>query len=461
AQPVSAQPAYLFNGAQLDRFGINRRLLPPGSLIVNDPANLWRDYDQWIIAGVVIFALQMLLIALLLEAIRRRRVAEAELQRTQKLDALGSLAGGIAHDFNNTLMSIVANTELAMEDHSEDTALKKQLGNVLAASQRARNMVRQILLFSRQSATQSVALLDTSAQLQESVAQIRSSLPLNCRIDLNCASGLAPVYFDSTQLHQVLLNLCVNAEHAMGGAGVIAIQAQNETVNWSRHLFNQKLPPGEYVTISVSDSGSGISAEDLRRVFEPFFSTKAAGKGSGLGLALVYQIMKAHKGFIDLNSQPEHGTRVTLYLKGAADPEAASEPPLRTSRKSRGDNEPILLVDDDIMVLDTTRHILENLGYEVHAFSNSVEALRRFQKDPDYFRLIFSDLSMPEMDGVRLITRARQTRPTIPVILCTGYQESVGANELENCRILLKPVGAVEIAEAVAGALNEAAGPAS
>jgi len=459
-EPVTADPVYLFNGEQLDRFDVNRRLLPAGSLIVNDPPNLWRDYRWWIVGGLVVFAIQLLLIALLLASMRRRRAAEAELRRTQKLEALGSLAGGIAHDFNNTLMAIVANTELAMEDRPGDEELQDQLGNVLAASRRARNMVRQILMFSRQAVQQSATGLDTETHLKECVSQLHSALSRRCRVELQCASPLAPVIFDATQLHQVLLNVCVNAEQAMVSGGVITIQARNETVDWTRNLLNQRLPPGDYVRISISDSGNGISAENLRRVFEPFFSTKPPGQGTGLGLTLAYQIMKTHRGYIDLASQPGHGTRVTLYLKAATDQASVPEP-RQHARPARGNDEPILLVDDDVMVLDTTRRLLESLGYRVHAYASSVEALQCFQKGADSFRLIYSDLSMPEMDGVRLITRARRLRPDIPVILCTGYQESADASELENCRILLKPVGAMEIAKTVADALNATASPAT
>lgn len=453
-QPVIGAAVNMFNGAQLDRFGINRARLPEGSLIVADPPNLWRQYRAWIITGVVVFFIQLALIALLLQSKRRHAVTEAELRRTQKLEALGSLSGGIAHDFNNILMSIVANAELGLKENADEPKLKQKFTNILTSSDRAKHLVRQILMFNRQATGMEPKSLNLASHIEDSVSQIRAFMPESCVVEIHYADDLASAKIDPTRFHQLLLNLCVNAQHAVEGRGLITIVARNVNVERSRTFFNQTLNPGDYVVISVRDNGSGIKADDMTRVFEPFFSTKPAGQGTGLGLALVYQIIKSHGGYIDLESKPGEGTTVTMYLP--AESRGGEElKPLSQLTQGRGSNESILLVDDDEMVLDVTRQAMLNMKYQVKAFSSSVGALKHFRKNPDRYDLVFSDLSMPEMDGVRLISNIRQVRSDIPVVLCTGYMESVGAGEIDNCQYLQKPASSGEIAEALFNALHD------
>ncbi len=450
--PITAGTQFMFNGQQLDKFGVDRDVLPTGSIIINDHPSLWRQYGFWLVTGTAIIAAQLALIALLLQAIRLRKRAERELRQTQKLEALGSLAGGIAHDFNNILMSIIANAEVA-EDKAHNLQLRSYLANILTASERAKNLVRQILMFSRTAAEKDVPAIDVCAHIRETVEQFRSFVPETCKISIECEDNLAAVCINPTQLHQLILNLCVNAQHAIENQGLISISAVSVSLEQARTLHSQIIPRGKYIVVHVTDTGCGIGADTLKHIFEPFYTTKPRGKGTGLGLALVYQIVKNHDAYIDLQSEVGLGTTFSLYFKAEAQDIKAMEPQSHT-RAVQGSKERILLIDDDEMVLDVINRILGSLGYTVNAFTSSVSALHHFENHPDDYDLVFSDLSMPEMDGVRLLNKILQIRPGIPTILCTGYMDSLDADDLPNCQILNKPVRSAELSEAISNSLR-------
>lgn len=452
-QPVKADTEYLFNGQQLDRFKINRNLLPAGSIIVNDVPNIWRDYSQWLVLGIAIIAVQGLLIVGLLDARRRRRQAEEQLSRAHKLEALGSLAGGIAHDFNNILMSIMANTELVSFRTQSDSETQNRLDKILAASNRAKNLITQILMFNRQAASSEHKALNIKSLIDESSDQIRAALPASCTISIAGEEKPELVIGDAMQLYQVLMNICINAQQAMESKGVITIEVQNLTLLKPQSALSQMIPSGDYVTVAFSDSGVGIKEEDLQHIFEPFYTTKVQGQGTGLGLALVYQIIKAHKGFINVESKPRRGTKVTIFLP-AGSSHTLSPAPEEPQQIVRGNNEHILLVDDDELVLDANCQILTKLGYSVTSFSSSVAALKEFSLHPEKFDLVFSDLSMPEMDGVRLISNIQKLNPETPVILCTGYMDALDPADLAELSVLRKPISASEISLAVLSALE-------
>ena len=455
AEPVTAETDFLFNGEQLDRFNINRNLLPPDSQIINETPNLWRDYSQIIIITTAIIAIQGVLIALLLEARRRRKQAEAALSRANKMEALGTLAGGIAHDFNNILMSIMANAELLAFKLTDEEA-RGRIGKILNASDKAKNLVGQILMFSRQSAKSEKKILDVRELLEDSAEQIRSLLPAGCTIRIHGDYFPASVLGDPSQLYQVIMNICINAQQAMENEGVIDIEIRNEKLEKARQLTQQTIPPGDYVRIAFSDTGSGIDENNIAHAFEPFFTTKPVGEGTGLGLSLVYQIIKSHQGYINLESEVEVGTTMTIYLpcreEIAAKDKSRNRPQLITGTRER-----ILLVDDDKMVLDANQHIIESLNYSVTSHSSSVAALRDFEQHPGEFKLVFTDLSMPEMDGVRLISNIRRIRPDIPVILCTGYLDALHANDLKDLRVLTKPTSVAEVSQAIRAELDQLA----
>lgn len=457
ADTSSPATSYVFDALQLNRFGINRNLLPPGSELINDDQALWRQYLPVILIGTFIIFLQLALIIALLRSMRRRKKAEEELRQTHKMEALGNLSGGVAHDFNNVLMAIVGNAEIAniYMDDKPDLA-KDHLDKVLTASNRAKSLVTQILMFSRHSEEEDLNSISLQDLLTESIALIRASSSKHTNIEVLCADDLWNVRANPTQIQQVLMNLSNNAQHAMKEQGTISIIARNQNISAAKTIFQTTLPVGEYVAISISDTGIGISKENISRIFEPFFTTKTQGEGTGLGLALVYGIVKAHGGYLDIQSALGKGTMFTIYLR--ANMEDVDEHVQNAEEKiSQGDNELILLVDDDEMVIDAIKGILIQQGYSVEAFTKPVDALREFREDPDKYNLVISDLSMPEMDGVRLISNIREVRGDIPAMLCTGYIDSLNqsdAEKLSNFTILSKPCSMSEIAAATSNALK-------
>jgi signal transduction histidine kinase len=419
-----APTQYMFDGGRLNHFDINRSLLPENSIILNDPPSYWRENFWWIGATSLVIVVQLALITLLLKAISRRKQAEEELKTTQKMEALGSLAGGIAHDFNNILMAIMANAELAKATLNQPEQANTRLSNIISASNRAKGLISQILMFSRQSATRNSEKLDLAALIEESAAQIRSFLPRECQLELAVDRNLYAIDGDENQLQQAIMNICINAQHAMNNKGVIRIVARDEHLFADSKIFGQEVEPGDYISIAISDTGQGIKAKQLPHLFEPFYTTKPQGKGTGLGLALVYRIVRAHAGYIDVQSEPGKGSTFTIYLP-ASEQSAAIATSNDAPEPVRGSGARILLVDDDDMVLDANLRILEKLNYQVDAFRSSTEALKTARNEPAKWDLLFTDLSMPEMDGARLASQIRQFRPDIPVILYTGYLDAV------------------------------------
>jgi len=458
AAPVLPQTRYQFNGAALDRFAIDRNLLPANSEIVNDVPDFWRDYGTWFILGLAVIVAQLILISLLLVAVRRRRAAEEQLLAANKREALGDLAGGIAHDFNNILMAMMANAELASLDPGDTEKVKSRLKQLLLAGARAKGLVAQILMFSRGASTRHDTDVDIVQLTRETAEQARSMMSGCCSVSFDYISREAWVRADPTQLHQVVMNICINAKHAMVEGGTLQLRVQHQTVDAAQQLHNQHLPPGSYAVIAISDSGDGIPAEHLPHIFEPFYTTKPSGKGTGLGLALVYRIIKDHQGFIDVDSNPEQGTSVTVYLPLLSEPATAVQPTLQ-AEAPRGHGEHILLVDDDQMVLDSNRNCLQELGYRITAFSSPIDALQAFEAAPKDFDMVYTDLSMPEMDGARLATRLRQLRSDIGVVLNTGYLDAVDNIDIENLRLLRKPASINQIAAAVAETLESSGSP--
>lgn len=453
--PVTPENEYIFNGEQLDRFGVNRSILPVNSTFLNDPPDLWRDYAHWIALGIGVILVQGFLIGLLLINRQRRRQMETQLAQAHKMEALGTLAGGIAHDFNNILMTIMANTELLELGAKKDSEERQRLGKILSASERAKSLVAQILMFSRQSTKAQYKPLNLRHFIDDSMEQLAAMLPASCHLSVSGSSKLPSVTADVAQLYQVISNLCVNARYAMESKGEIKLSVEQLQVNEALPGYRQQIPPGNYVLLKVMDSGSGIRPEDMEHIFEPFFTTKPRGEGTGLGLSLVYQIIKNHQGFIAIESEVDVGTTVLVYLPATADTAMRAEP--ADSRKIlKGNKEHLLLVDDDELVLDANREMLVRLGYQVTPYSSSIEALKSFQRDPDAFQLLFTDLSMPGMDGVRLISKVREVKPALPVVLCTGYLDALETADLEGLHVLKKPTSLADISAVIKQALQTA-----
>ncbi len=394
--------------------------------------------------------------------ISERRLAEAEraqfetrLQRAQRLESLGALAGGIAHDFNNILAAIVGFGELALQEASPDSCQQAYLDQILTASTRARDLVRQVLAFSRQAQTERRPVR-VQAVLEEAIELLRASLPATVEIRQRIDPEAPAVLADASQLQQVIVNLCTNAEHAMRGqGGVLTITLQPVEVDAAQAATLGDISPGPYVRIGVRDTGRGMDAAIVERIFEPFFTTKPTGEGTGLGLATSHGIIAGHGGAISVHSQVGAGSSFHVYLPCGGEPTPVR--PRARSGPARGGDESILLVDDEPALVSTGEIMLSRLGYRVTALQSSIEALELLQREPEAFDLLVTDHTMPNLTGLDLAARAQAARPGLPVVVTTGYGHQVdseAARMLGVGPILLKPYSLQQLAEAVRGALD-------
>jgi signal transduction histidine kinase len=391
-------------------------------------------------------------------AVQRRRAEsrlrrqEEELRQAQKMEAIGTLAGGIAHDFNNILTGILGHTELALMNLPPDSPLRNDLESVQQAGRRARDLTRQILTYSRRidQPRRPVALAKVVAEVGR---LLRATVPTTIYISLEIDENSPWVLGDDTQLHQVLMNLGTNAYHATRErGGTITISLRPHRLDTETQVGDVTLPNGNYAMLVVADDGTGMTAEVLARVFEPYYTTKKADQGSGLGLAVVLGIVRAHGGAITATSEPGKGTTMTILLPAtapvAAAPENGTNPPL----PGRGR---ILLVDDEPMIAGLGKRMLERLGYEVAiAFSGS-EALACVARDPR-FDLVVTDQTMPQLTGLNLLERLKEILPGVPVIICTGYSETLNATTARQhgaAALIDKPYRQSDLAAAVAKAL--------
>jgi nitrogen-specific signal transduction histidine kinase/ActR/RegA family two-component response regulator len=391
------------------------------------------------------------------EEVRTR--LETQLYQAQKMEALGSLAGGVAHEFNNMLGAIIGYTELVKMELGEEHPSCGKLDHVLKASERAKDIIQQILTFSRRQELKR-EFINLQTVVQETVKLMRPTIPASVEILVDVGFDCPPVYGNTTLLHQALTNLCKNAWHAMkGGSGRITISQKSVRLDREALSSRLALPEGQYSVLSIADDGQGMDAATLDRVFEPFFTTKGPGKGSGLGMAVVHGIMKSHDGAVSIQSEVGKGTSVFLYfpVQAAELPDAPSvkKPPLPT-----GHGERILLVDDESDLVMIGTRMLQHLGYHVTAFTSAKEALAAFTGQPDGFDLVITDLTMPGMTGINLADALLEVRRDIPILLATGYiEESVRdqASLLGFREILVKPVSTEALAQTVQRILNKKA----
>ncbi len=375
----------------------------------------------------------------------KRRV-EAQLQQAQKMEAIGTLAGGIAHDFNNILQSIILNTELAIFDNSSGKSIAYRLEEVLNSSRRATDLVKQILTFSRQSERE-LKPLQISIVVKEALKMLRSSLPTTIEIKKDIHSKSDLVMADPTQIHQVIMNLCTNAAHAMrNNGGILQVVLEPEDLDSEQAARYPGLDQGPYLRLSVSDNGHGMEEMVKRRIFDPFFTTKERGEGTGLGLAVVYGIIRELGGFINVESEVNKGTNFTIFLPRI-------ERRVKQKREDAGPlpkgKERILIVDDEISLLTSLKSALERLGYSVTTMASGVDALEAFRSRPDHFDLVVTDQTMPKMTGSTLAEEILNIRPRMPVILCTGFSELISEEEARALGIrefVMKPIVMKEIA---------------
>ncbi len=381
---------------------------------------------------------------------------EEELYQAHKMEAIGTLAGGIAHDFNNILGAIFGFTEMAKLETDDKEKLNEDLDQILRGAQRAKELVQQILTFSRKN-DQELKPLKIQAIIKEALKLLRSSIPttIEIRNDINpdCGSVLA----DPTQIHQVIMNLCTNSYHAMKKrGGVLSVSLQPLIITGESDDININLTPGSYLKIEVSDTGIGIEKEALKRIFDPYYTTKNQGEGTGLGLSVVHGIVTSLNGDIQVYSEPDIGSKFRVYLpvvssgfKGNTHDTAATLPT---------GTEYIMVVDDDILIADITARKLEKLGYSVTKLTGSIDALHQFEHDPDLFDLIITDMTMPNMTGEELATNILRLRPAKKIILCTGYSDLINnekARQLGIRAYIMKPVVMDTLAVTVRNVLDE------
>ena len=392
----------------------------------------------------------------LMEDVTGMKKMEAQLQQAQKLQAIGTLAGGISHDFNNILSSVIGFTELSLDDVTPGTPLHDNLTEVLTAGHRAKDLIKQIMTFSRKDA-QEKKPMSLNPLVMEAIRMLRSTIPTNIEIKERISEAMLIINANPSQMNQVLLNLVTNASHAVHENGIIEIGL--EAVNFDENMANQypDLLPGKYAEILVSDNGCGISKENLNLIFDRYFTTKDPDKGTGLGLSVVHGIVKIHGGHITVYSEPDKGTTFHVYLPLAGQPSGAervqkSEPlPLGVER--------ILVVDDEPTIVKMQKQSLERLGYTVIIRTGSREALETFWAAPNSFDLMITDMTMPTMNGDKLALAVKGIRPDIPVILCTGFSERVNAKTATDLPIdafLMKPVEQEKMAHTVRKILDEA-----
>jgi PAS domain S-box-containing protein len=352
------------------------------------------------------------------EDITERKRLDEQLRQVQKMEAIGQLAGGIAHDFNNILSAITGYTELSISIIEPKSEASDYLSQVMEASRRAKELVNQILMFSREAA-QELKPIRIDLPVKEALKLIRASVPTTIEMRSKIVSS-ASALADPTQIHQIVMNLCTNAAQAMQESGRL-LEVQLTDIGIDQEDHRQRYPnakPGDYIRLAVSDQGCGIEEKYLHRIFDPFFTTKKRGEGTGMGLSVVHGIVRSYGGYLYAHSQLGKGSQFEILIPAqepAALPETILEMPVPTGSES------ILFVDDEDMIVDIVQRMLESLGYHVVAKTNGAEALDAFSKDPDSFDLVVTDLTMPKMTGLDLAEKILQLRPGFPVVLCTGF----------------------------------------
>jgi PAS domain S-box-containing protein len=400
-----------------------------------------------------------------LRDITERKHADAErarleqrLRQAEKMEAVGRLAGGIAHDFNNILGGILGYAEMLVETAEPGSPQKRYADNVLAAANRASALVEQILWYSRSQRGKRVPV-EMDRIVGETLELVRGSLAPGIRLETRLPGAPLFVVGDPTQLHQIMMNLCTNAIHAMGEKGTLRVSLEAEEVLETRVFAHTTLHAGSYARLAVEDSGSGMEPATLARLFEPFFTTKEVGKGTGLGLSLVYGIVTDSSGAIDVQSEPGRGSRFVIYLPRVDAPAAADERGQAPVPRGRGER--IMVVDDEAALVALTSEVLKRLGYEPLPYSDGKAALAGFEAAPQRFDAVIADEVMPELTGTELARKLRERRADLPIVLVSGY---IGPIMTERAlaagvdQILKKPVQSRELAGALARILSDATG---
>jgi len=386
----------------------------------------------------------------------RDKLAE-ELRQAQKLEAIGTLAGGIAHDFNNILSAIIGYSELSLLSLTEDNPLRQRLEGILKAGERAKQLITQILTFSRRG-EQERHPLRLHLVINEALKLLRSTIPTTIEIQHKVDKDCGMVLADPVQMHQVLMNICTNAYHAMRDqGGVLRVELDSFVqLGHDSEKGQEAIPPGKYVRLRISDTGCGMDEHTVARIFEPYFTTKEEGEGTGLGLSVVHGIVQSHNGVITVASDPGHGTSFTIFLPSYCG--STSGHTTEDTQSMPGGSESILFVDDEPQIAYIGQQLLSALGYRVIALTDSREAWQVFKDDPQAFDMVITDMAMPHVNGAELAKMVLQLSPQTPVILCTGYSDTIDKIKAESIGIqgyLLKPIGQRQLACLVRSVLDD------
>lgn len=424
---------------------------------VIEVGNKQANYNQADVNQLSLFMDGMWSILMRQKAAGEREQLERNLQQSQKMEAIGTLAGGIAHDFNNILNIILGYTSLAKEDAYPGSALANDLEQVLIAGNQAKNLIKQILAFSRQSPQERIPI-HIHLVVNEAVKLLKASIPSTISIKTNIDDRAGCVLADSTQINQIVMNLCTNAYHAMrdsGGELTVALHSivisQDDIIH-----YRKSLKAGPYIRLSVNDTGHGMDEETMKHIFDPYFTTKKKGEGTGLGLATVHGIVKNSEGHVSVYSEKGKGTSFQIYLPQLCDDDQQADEHEEVCFNQTG-NERIWVVDDDPIISQMTRDMLERLGYEVRNFTDSAQILSAFEAEPHATDMIITDMTMPEITGAELSSRLLAIRPDILIVLCTGFSELIDKEEAKTLGIqefIMKPIVKSELAQVVRKVLD-------
>lgn len=391
------------------------------------------------------------------EAEQKQQELENQLRQTYKMEAIGTMAGGIAHDFNNVLAIILGNVELAQFKLPSGSIIADHLEQAKTAVLRARDLVQQILVYSRQG-IQALKPVNVALVVDETLKLLRATIPTTVELVVrNQAAKNLIIAADSTQLQQVLINFCNNAVQAMGGKGVLDVALGSVVLAEGELPAGKNLKPGSYIELAVRDSGCGMEPEVQERIFDPFFTTKGVGEGTGMGLSVVQGIVESHGGFITAESSPGQGSLFRAYFPSAESEEDAHQ---TISNDLPGGTEAILFVDDEVLLTDIGSMMLAECGYRVTVETSSQKAIERFKGNPDQFDLVITDQTMPEMDGVELVSELLKIRSDLPVILCTGFSTKVSEDEAKSMGIkafCMKPLDMSQLLQTTRTVLDESA----
>ncbi len=387
--------------------------------------------------------------------ITEQKQMEVQLRQAQKMEAIGTLAGGIAHDFNNILSAIMGYTEMAQYDVSEESRVRPKLDQVLNASHRAEDLVKQILAFSRESEKERKPI-QVHLIVKEALKLLRASLPSTIEISQDVSTGLDTILGDPTQIHQVLMNLCTNAHHAMGEkGGVLGVTLAPVDLDAEGTTPYPDLHPGAYLKLTVSDTGHGMEQSTMERIFDPYFTTKEKEVGTGLGLAVVHGIVKSHGGAIKVSSNPAEGTSFHILFPRLDMRVVEKAGPIQALPTGA---ERVLFIDDEKALVEIGKQMLGRLGYECVCRTSSIETLEAFRAQPHRFDLVITDQTMPGLTGAGLAKELMRIRPDIPIILCTGYSELISEDKAMAIGIrefIMKPILIHDLAIAIRKVLDK------